>query len=519
MFKHTHNILLVDDSKSNLIILRELLSEKGYNTIEALSGKEAISVLAFNDIDLILLDVIMPGMNGFEVCQQLKQNEKFKNIPVVFLTALTDLESVEKGFEAGAVDYITKPFKTKEVIARIKNHLELNSYRSNLENLVKLRTNQLERANVELQNEITEKNKLAEELQLHKEQLEDIIKERTSELKESELRFRTIFEKNSSVILIINPENSKIVNANEASLSFYGYSFQQLTEKFIFDLNILPKKDVEKLMIEAKKGKKNHFNFKHKLANGDIRDVEVYSIPLVLDNELRLVSTIYDITEKKQIQNKILNAIIETEEKEKQRFAKDLHDGLGPILSTSKLYLKSLMQNCNNDCQKNNYKIVQKIDEIINEAIVSIKEISNHLSPHLLTNFGFTTALRSIAKKIENTSDIKFKINSNSEERFLQNIETSAYRVVLEMINNTIKYANANLIDIDIKIDSEKLQISYSDNGIGIDLEKIDVFKTGMGLQNIKSRIKSLNGNIEIITKKNCGFKSFFYIPLNQNNN
>jgi PAS domain S-box-containing protein len=513
-FKKSQNILLVDDSRTNILILSELLSEFGYNIFKAYSGKEAIEILINNKIDLILLDVIMPGMDGFEVCLKIKQNENLKNISVVFLTALTDLESIEKGFDCGAIDYITKPFKAKEVIARIKTHLELNSYRTYLEELVHSRTLQLEKINVKLENEIEQKSIIAQLLQNHKEQLEEIVRIRTRELQESEIRFRTIFDKNGSIMLVINPETGQIVDANETAINFYGFSSEILKNKFIFEINTLTNEEIKIELSKAITNQQNLFSFKHKLVTGEIKDVEVYAIPIILNGCKYLISSIYDVTEKKQIQNKILNTIIETEEKEKQRFAKDLHDGLGPILSTSKLYLKSLEQNCNNECEKNNKFIIHKIDEIINEAIISIKEISNHLSPHILTNFGFVTAIKSITKKIENSSSIVFSIFTNAEIRFVQNIETSAYRIVLELINNTIKHANATQIEITINLSDDFLKIDYVDNGIGFDIEKVVSKKNGMGLQNIQSRIKSLNGNIEIITKVNFGFKAFFYIPL-----
>jgi len=518
MYKSTHKILLIDDSKSNILILKELLSEFGFETYEVYSGIEAIEVLLENQFDLILLDIIMPEIDGFETCRRIKQYEKLKNIPVIFLTALTDLNSIEKGFEHGAVDYITKPFKQKEILARIRTHLELNAYRSNLEQLVYTKTEQLEKTNLTLINEINQKNIIQLELEDHKNKLEEIVKQRTIELSESEERFRTIFEKNGSNMILVNPENGKIFNVNDTASSFYGYNKEEFTEKTIFDINPMPKKNLIEELAKAKSKERNYFQLKHKLKNGEIKDVEVYSLPISINNMTLLISTIHDITEKKQIQNKILNAIIETEEKEKQRFAKDLHDGLGPILSTAKLYLKSLEQNCNNLCQKNNPAIISKIDEIINEAIVTAKDISNHLSPHILSNFGFVTGIKSISKKIENSSKLKFNISYNNENRFEHRVETSAYRIVLELINNTIKHAKATLIDIKILIYQDKILISYTDNGIGFDTLTINNENSGMGLTNIKNRIESLNGELEIISKQEKGINVKFFIPLDTEN-
>ena len=121
------NILIIDDVPENIQLLAKILNEYGFDFSFATSGKEAFEVLAFNKPDLILLDINMPGTNGFEVCKKLKKNPDTKDIPVIFLTARTEEKDIIDGLEIGAVDYITKPFKNKELIARVKIHLELQA--------------------------------------------------------------------------------------------------------------------------------------------------------------------------------------------------------------------------------------------------------------------------------------------------------------------------------------------------------------------------------------------------------
>ncbi len=143
-------ILIVDDVKMNIDILKNALEDQ-YNIIFALSGKSAFEVIRNELPDLILLDINMPEMDGYEVCQHLKAREVTENIPVIFLTAMTDIEDKSKGFRQGAVDYITKPFEIAEVEARVKTHLELKFAKEALimqneilEELVKDRTKELE---------------------------------------------------------------------------------------------------------------------------------------------------------------------------------------------------------------------------------------------------------------------------------------------------------------------------------------------------------------------------------------
>jgi len=143
-------ILVVDDNDSNIDILLEALGED-YEISVALDGETALEDIETNPPSLVLLDVMMPGINGHEVCRRMKSNEKLSRIPVIFLTGMNDHESIAFGFELGAVDYITKPFQISELKARVKTHLELKHYRDHMESLVKKRTAELEKANANLE--------------------------------------------------------------------------------------------------------------------------------------------------------------------------------------------------------------------------------------------------------------------------------------------------------------------------------------------------------------------------------
>jgi signal transduction histidine kinase len=118
-------ILVVDDNTRNLQLISSLMGKAGYKVHAANTGEKALRYLEKRHPDIILLDVMMPDINGFEVCQQLKADETLKDIPVIFLTARTDSGDVVEGFQAGAVDYITKPFNSSEVLVRLANHLKL----------------------------------------------------------------------------------------------------------------------------------------------------------------------------------------------------------------------------------------------------------------------------------------------------------------------------------------------------------------------------------------------------------
>ncbi len=121
------HILIIDDIAENIQVAMNILREENYDFSFATNGKEGLQLLRHknNPVDLILLDIMMPGIDGYQVCQQLRANPETTDVPVVFLTARADVDAISKGFAVGAVDYIIKPFQADELLARVKNHLQL----------------------------------------------------------------------------------------------------------------------------------------------------------------------------------------------------------------------------------------------------------------------------------------------------------------------------------------------------------------------------------------------------------
>jgi CheY-like chemotaxis protein len=154
------SILVVDDTPESLRVLAGVLEQEGYRVRPANSGELALASIAAQPPDLILLDIRMPGMDGFEVCRRLKADETTGHIPVIFQSAATDLADRLEGLRLGAVDFISKPFQREELLARVKTHLELALLRRDLEAVVKERTAQLE-------SEIVERTRAEEEIRLN----------------------------------------------------------------------------------------------------------------------------------------------------------------------------------------------------------------------------------------------------------------------------------------------------------------------------------------------------------------
>jgi diguanylate cyclase (GGDEF)-like protein/PAS domain S-box-containing protein len=205
------SILIVDDVVENLRLLSTTLNDCGYLVRCAKSGSMALMSIKMAHPDLVLLDINMPDKNGYEVCQQLKASPHTAEIPVIFLSAFDDVIDKVKGFEVGGVDYITKPFRIEEVLARVKNQLtlqfakaEIRALNNQLEERVKQRTNEIEIANQYLQLEIIERKATEQRLQ------------------ESEQRLESILNSLQEMVWSISPVSFEALYINPAAEKIYG---------------------------------------------------------------------------------------------------------------------------------------------------------------------------------------------------------------------------------------------------------------------------------------------------------
>lgn len=230
-------ILIVDDTPSNVGVLSEYLGSRGFLVMVAQEGKEGIERAQFAQPDLILLDVMMPGLDGFETCRRLKASESTKDIPVIFMTALSDTGDKITGYSVGGVDYVTKPFQTEEVLARVNTHLTLQAMRR-----------QLTAQNLQLQQEIEVRQQAEAALQRAYDGLEDKVAQRTAELaqanaslraenierqrveeslREREARIRRLAESNIIGVYFWDLHGG-VSDANDALLRIIGYSREDL---------------------------------------------------------------------------------------------------------------------------------------------------------------------------------------------------------------------------------------------------------------------------------------------------
>ncbi|MBW4433421.1 MAG: response regulator [Pelatocladus maniniholoensis HA4357-MV3] len=281
-------ILIVDDTPTNLEILFDFLGDSGFTVLVAEDGESAIARAEYAPPDLILLDIIMPGMDGFETCRCLKANESTKDIPIIFMTALSDTVDKVKGLNLGAVDYITKPLQHEEVLARIELHLKL-------QNLTKA----LQEQNLHLETEISKRLQVEEELRHH-----------TAELAEWKNRCEAVIQASGQFIYDWNSDTDEISYDGDIE-KILGYSHSEMSGGLNRFLELIHPEDRNLFNQEVNRvlSTKEPFYLEYRLCrkNGTWITVEDKGY-FFLDsrgNLNRMVGFVADISDRKQAEQKI----------------------------------------------------------------------------------------------------------------------------------------------------------------------------------------------------------------------
>ena len=224
----------------------------------------------------------------------------------------------------------------------------------------------------------------------------------------------------------------------------------------------------------------------------------------------KLVNYINRLNYQREVLSKqLLSTVLRTEERSRSQFAKELHDGMGPLLSSAKMSLSAISTENMGTHQK---EILQNTRFVIDEAIRSVREISNNMSPQVLMDFGLSQGIRNFISRIKALRDVEISFETNlHDERFDNDIEVVLYRVVCELINNSLKHSGCSKIAVELLQDGNVLKLNYKDNGCGFALDT-QAKSGGMGLSNITSRIKSLNGTLTIASNNNEGMQAAIQI-------
>ena len=277
------DVLIVDDESANLKLLSELLGRAGYQVRPANNPQLAIDSALGQPPKLILLDVRMPEMDGFEVCRRLKQDQRTRDIPIIFVSALQEVQSRVHGLEAGGVDFISKPFQEEEILPRVRTHLELRNMQLNLAKLVAERTSELSESKASLEQNVRE-------------------------LKETQKRLSLIYDSTADMLFYISVEPDdcfRFVSVNHAFLKATGLTKDQIVGKRIEE--VIPEQSIQLVLGNYRKAVKENRIVRWEetsvYPSGEkIGHVSVAPILSETGISTHLVGSVHDITERKQVE-------------------------------------------------------------------------------------------------------------------------------------------------------------------------------------------------------------------------
>ncbi len=462
---HKYSIVIVDDEFFlNKLIQIELMKNE-YNTVAITSGHDFMEWIGVNKYDhhFFLFDYFLKDMTAKEIIEELKLNNIV--IPYMIMTGQGDEKIAVDMMKLGAFDYAVKevgfvsilPAKLEHAIRQFEMKIELENTR-----------------------EVILKN---------------------------EKKYRSIFENIQDIYFELN-QKGEMLEISPSVKSLLLYDRNELIGTNMKDL--LLTEDNDKFITNIF-NHKNKYDCEIKLKQSD-GSIRYYSLTGQLmefnsSKDQIFSGSLHDISERIENEKNSLNIIIETEEKERKHFAELLHDGLGPLLSTLKIYLNLLVTGKHNTTKKK--EISDTAFELLDETVRITREITYKLIPDVLSDYGLIKALDSFCKKIKLSEKFSIEIKSNLDERIDHKVEVVLYRTLVELINNSMKHSTADKIKITIFKEGNVLKISYKDNGQGFDFNKtIESDKIeGIGLKYLMNRIKVINGKFSFEAKDGSHFK------------
>lgn len=360
-----------------------------------------------------------------------------------------------------------------------------------------------------LMDDITSQRRTQMELEKYKNHLEELVEERTNELIISRDMFRNIFNSSSDPI-IITGLNGEILTYNSATLSCFGLPDLKADNELanLKEINWEGGKvSINKYFDKVETSGERVFSTSCVNSSSEKKYLELNGKLIKHNNKDAILHILRDTTIRYEEEKARLNLIIQTEENERKRFAKDIHDGLGATLSAAKMYL-NIVKRAEPGTEKA-INMLEKSISLIDDAGKEAKQIAVNIRPHDLSHFGLVVSLQNFCKKLNALGAVNVTFNTNDNDIELDKVvELNIYRSINELINNTFKYAEAKNISIDLKKEDNILTVSYVDDGKGFDMEKImNSTSSGTGLSNIVHRAKLIGGYAQINSKVGDGIK------------
>jgi PAS domain S-box-containing protein len=499
------NILMVDDQPAKLLSYEVMLGELRENLIKAKSAKEALEVLLKTDIAVVLMDVSMPELDGFQLAAMIRQHPRFQRTAIIFVSAvhLTDLDQL-KGYEQGAVDYISVPVVPELLRAKVRVFAELHR-----------KTRQLETLNRELERRVLERT---EELALKAELLLQL----NVELVEKNQELDAIVHTAPDIIFSRKADGSRdyisdrfyeFTGAAPGSASGFGW------------LDYVHPEDHHKAMADwllcVESGANYEAEYRMRAKDGNYRWFRARAVPIRNDGTiLKWYGTCSDIHDSKVLEQSIRDNAAELEkmvdrrtdelrrlsirlmtmqDQERRRLARDLHDGLGQELAVAKMVLDRMIIEKSATRPEEAWT---QASSIVDRAIQQVRTMSHLLHPPLLDEVGLLSALSWYVDGLTKRSGIETTLDVHPAEfpRLSADVETAVFRIVQEALTNVFRHSEATKVWITLSQKEDLIVVAVRDDGKGIGkrIAELQPDSVGVGIGGMKQRAKEFGGELRL---------------------
>jgi PAS domain S-box-containing protein len=500
------NILMVDDQPGKLLSYEVMLGGLGEKLIKAMSAKEALEVLLKTDIAVVLMDVSMPELDGFQLAAMIRQHPRFQRTAIIFVSAvhLTDLDQL-KGYEHGAVDYISVPVVPELLRAKVRVFADLHR-----------KTRLLETLNRELEQRVLERT---EELALKAELLMRL----NAELVEKNQELDAIFSTAPDIIFSRMADGSR----DYVSDRFYDFTGASPGSANGFGwLDYVHPDDSNQAMADwmrcVESGADYEAEYRLRSRDGTYRWFRARAVPIRDDAKIaKWYGTCSDIHDSKLLEQSIRDNATELEkmvdkrtdelrrlsvrlmtlqDQERRRIARDLHDGLGQELAVAKMVLdKMLLQKGGAQPPEEAWA---QASSIIDRAIQQVRTMSHLLHPPLLDEVGLLSALAWYTDGLTKRSGIETSLDVHPRDfpRLTSELETAIFRIVQEALTNVFRHSEAHRAWITLTRKNGMIGVAVRDDGKGIGKKIVELRpdSVGVGIAGMKQRAKELGGELKL---------------------
>ena len=504
------NILMVDDQPAKLLSYEVILGELGENLIKATSGREALEQLLKNDVAIVLMDVSMPELDGFELAEMIHQHPRCKDTAVIFISAvhLTDLDQL-KGYERGAVDYISVPVIPELLRAKVSVFAELRR-----------KSRQLESLNRELEQRVAERT---EEL----EKRAEILQQLNSELARKNQDLDAIVKTAPDIIFSRRADGTR----DYISDRFYEYTGSLPdSARGLGWLDYVHPDDKEASLAQwalcVESGENYECEYRLRGADGQYRWFRVRAVPIrdQTNRIARWYGTCSDIHDSKLVEHAMRESAVELERKvdertaalrrlsnrlmtmqddERRRIARELHDGLGQEMVALKMLLDGIVHT-----PSSLPEYMGQATSVIDRATQQIRTLSYLLHPPLLDEVGLLSALRWYLGGLTQRSGIEttLEVNPTDFPRLALELETAMFRIIQEALTNVFRHSGARQAWISLTQREGRVTVKVRDNGKGLadGIVELRSSSPGVGIRGMSERAKELGGDL-LVTSAHPG--------------